>query len=230
MNKTSFLIFMDLLIHKATERGHFQNDWLNTHYSFSFADYYDPQKMGFGTLRVINDDIIAPHTGFGTHPHHNMEIITIVLEGTLTHEDSLGNKGTIQKGEIQHISAGTGIYHSEKNVDDEPVKLFQIWITPKTKNITPIYQQKKVETGLLVSPDARNNSLQMHQDAYISKKDVQGMYTYKKYDEKNKVYALIIEGTITIEGKTLSTRDAFGFDEPILLQGEASILFLEVPF
>lgn len=204
----------------AQERGSADYGWLKTHYSFSFANWYNPARIHFGNLRVLNDDQIAPHSGFDLHPHNDMEIITIVLEGELTHKDSMGNKGVIKKNEVQVMSAGTGIYHSEKNESEEWTRLFQIWIFPNKKGHTPRYDQKLFSAitnnqwQLLVSPDGRNNSLFIHQNAFISKaKITDKKINYTLYDDNNKVYLMVINGELSIEQNTLKHRDAIGISD-----------------
>jgi redox-sensitive bicupin YhaK (pirin superfamily) len=164
-----------ITVRKAEERGHFDHGWLNTYHTFSFADYYDPKNMGFRSLRVINDDVVQPGYGFGTHPHRDMEIITYVLEGRLAHKDSMGNGSFITPGEVQRMSAGTGVRHSEANPSDvEPVHLLQIWIVPEREGITPSYEQKRFDREelsgklrLVASPDADEGSVLIHQDVKL---------------------------------------------------------------
>lgn len=160
-------------VRKSNERGHFNHDWLDTYHTFSFGDYYDPENMSFRTLRVINEDVVAPGEGFPTHSHHDMEIITYILEGELAHKDSMGNEETIKTGELQHMSAGRGVRHSEYNASDKtPCHLLQIWILPAEKGIDPGYEQKIFkDTGktlqLVVSPNAEEGALRIHQNAKI---------------------------------------------------------------
>jgi redox-sensitive bicupin YhaK (pirin superfamily) len=162
---------MDITIFKSETRGKTEIEWLKSYHTFSFGHYFNRNRMNFGPLRVINDDYVAPQTGFDTHPHKNMEIITYVLSGELTHKDSLGTAEKLIPGEVQRMSAGTGIYHSEKNASNKEVHLLQIWIQPKTMDINPRYSQQKVQytddLSILVSRDGRNNSLQIEQDAEI---------------------------------------------------------------
>jgi redox-sensitive bicupin YhaK (pirin superfamily) len=161
------------ILRPAEERGHANHGWLDTHFSFSFADYYDPKHMGFRSLRVINEDRVAPSKGFGMHPHRDMEIITYILEGELAHKDSMGTGSSIRPGEVQRMSAGTGVMHSEFNYT-EPVHLLQIWIMPDENGIPPSYEektfpaeQKRNQLRLIASPDAQNGSLTIHQDAKV---------------------------------------------------------------
>ncbi|MDB5264837.1 MAG: hypothetical protein JWN64_408 [Parcubacteria group bacterium] len=232
---------MERLIHRADSRGGGDHGWLKTKYSFSFADWYEPSRMGFGSLRVINDDSIAPDSGFGAHQHKDMEIITIVMDGTVTHKDSMGNEGTVKAGEVQVMSAGTGVVHSEFNVSkDEPLSLFQIWIEPKSTNIAPRYAQhafgRRTEPGLttLVSPEGSEEGLHIHQDAYIYEGVVNAAHplTYSLKSEEGKVYVLVIDGTLIIEGDTLEKRDAMGFwdtkDISIQSPSAATFLLIEV--
>jgi redox-sensitive bicupin YhaK (pirin superfamily) len=163
-----------IIVRKAHERGHAQHGWLDTYHTFSFANYYDPNWMGFRTLRVINDDLVMPGEGFGMHPHRDMEIITYILRGALEHKDSLGNGRVIQTGDIQYMAAGSGVQHSEFNPSrEEPVRLLQIWILPNQKGLTPRYQDQSfanAPTGqlhLVASPSGEKNSIQIHQDTHL---------------------------------------------------------------
>lgn len=205
-------------IYKAEDRGKADHGWLQSRFSFSFADYHDPSRMGFGKLRVLNDDIIAPDNGFGMHPHDNMEIVTIILQGALEHEDNMGNKGIIKRGEVQRISAGSGITHSEVNASKEKTKLLQIWIETKEQNIKPSYEQNKYEVKnneikTIVSGKKIKNILYIHQDAYFSI----GKFEKNKSSEyklKTKMaYIFVIEGNVEIEDEPLSRRDAIGISE-----------------
>lgn len=234
---------MEKVIHRASERGKGDYDWLTTRYSFSFADWYEPTRMGFGALRVINDDVIVPSSGFGIHSHKDMEIITIVTKGTVTHEDSIGNKGTVPAGDVQVMSAGTGVTHSEYNrSQDEPLALFQIWITPDTKNVAPRYAQKsfgieKKGNGatLLVSPDGTDGSLSIHQDAYLSHVvlDSTHPFSYEIKKEGNGAYVFVLDGEVTIDGVPLSPRDALGITGTdtfaLTTPARATALVIEVP-
>lgn len=217
------------VFHPADERGHAKIDWLESFHSFSFASYYDPTKMGFGALRVINDDIIKGQQGFGTHPHQDMEIITIPLQGSVLHQDSLGTKGTVDAGEVQLMAAGTGIRHSEINPRDEDLRLFQIWIMPNQAGLEPNYQQMKYDTKpgqlkWLVSPSndfQGDKTLVINQSAYI------GMIEFNDEEVELDVpqeglgtYILNVDGSIQVNGKELSSRDAFGhWDKKTKLAG-----------
>jgi redox-sensitive bicupin YhaK (pirin superfamily) len=235
---------MKYTLHKAEERGKAEHGWLHSRFSFSFAEWYDPMRMGFGVLRVINDDVIDPDSGFDLHPHNNMEIITIVLEGTVTHGDSMGNQGTIPAGDVQVMTAGTGVVHSEHNNSlNETLKLFQIWILPKGHGIIPRYGQKSFGTQwqphavqLLVSPDGRDNSLSIYQDAFISRGALDKGQTqiYTPYTPMgNGIYVLVVDGSITIDKHVLKERDALGVEEAavinIIANKNSHYLILEVP-
>ncbi|MGM0620042.1 MAG: pirin family protein [Bacteroidota bacterium] len=235
---------MEKIIHKASDRGIADHGWLKAAHSFSFANYYNPDKIHFGKLRVLNDDIVAPSKGFGMHPHEDMEIITIPLSGALKHSDNMRNEGVITTGEVQVMSAGTGVLHSEFNASDsEPVNLFQIWIFTDEKGHQPRYDQKKFSTEerqnkwqLLVSPDGRNDSLWIHQKAFISVIgfETEGVTEYEPKSEQNGVYFMVMEGQAEIEGEKLEKRDAAGFwpvSDPLKIAiGENSkLLAIEVP-
>ena len=234
---------METILYPEKERGHANHGWLNAKHSFSFANWYNPDKINFGALRVLNDDIVAPKMGFGTHPHDNMEIITIPLRGKLEHKDSMGHTSVITTGEIQVMSAGTGILHSEFNASQrEEINLFQIWIFPNKRNVTPRYDQididyAKAENNFLqlISPNADDEGSWIHQDAWISiNKPSKGndiIYPIKK--DGNGVYIMVINGTITVDGNKLSNRDAIGVyntkDVRIFVNEDSEILFLDVP-
>lgn len=234
---------METVIHRAGERGGADHGWLKTHHSFSFADWYEPARMGFGALRVLNDDTIAPRSGFGPHPHRDMEIITIVLGGAVTHGDSMGNRGIVEAGDVQVMSAGTGVVHSEENTsEDTPLSLLQLWVEPRERGIAPRYDQKtcgfeSLEHGalLLVSPDARDGSLKIHQDAYITFAAVEAQQPlhYLLHDDKHGVYVFVVRGSVQIEDKTLDTRDAMGISHAtsilIKTNESAQLLVIEVP-
>jgi len=234
---------MKTVLHKANSRGHADHGWLNAWHSFSFAGYYDPSRVHFGALRVLNDDTVAGGMGFGMHPHDNMEIITIPLAGKLEHKDSMGNSGVVNKGEIQVMSAGTGVHHSEKNRDaDEQVKLLQIWVFPDTKNVKPRYDQKafdliasKNKLVNVVSPMGDSEGLNIHQHAWfhLGKLDKDLNTTYELKDKTNGVYAFVIDGEVTINGEKLNPRDGLGISETDKLEiktdSEVELLLMEVP-
>lgn len=232
-------------LHSANERGHASLDWLDTYHSFSFATYFNPAREQFGCLRVLNDDTIAGGTGFDLHPHNNMEIITIMLDGSLEHRDSMGNTQVIAQGEVQVMSAGTGIYHAEYNHSEtERAKLFQIWIFPREKGLKPRYDQKffeeqtiKNKLVTLVTPDInqQDDSLWIHQDAYIStvnlEKDKSFEYTIRI--QGNGVFAMVIEGNIKVNENSLNRRDAIAVKETDTVNFESvtdsKLLIIEVP-
>tara|TARA_B100001248_G_scaffold262731_2_gene261838 strand:+ start:7596 stop:8306 length:711 start_codon:yes stop_codon:yes gene_type:complete len=234
---------MQTLIHKAEDRGYADHGWLKSYHSFSFAHYYDPVKMGFGQLRVINDDHIEPARGFSMHPHDNMEIISIPLSGSLAHKDSMGHQYTIASGEVQVMSAGTGVSHSEYNEStSKPVELLQIWVVPKQKNVEPRYEQKAFSSidrqkkwQLLVSPGGRDQSLYINQDAFFSRSNLasQDSIEYKKHLPTNGVYIFLISGEIRIGNTILQARDALGIQDTqqftIVASKDADILAIEVP-
>ncbi len=211
---------MQKIIHKEETRGTAEHGWLHSKFSFSFAEWYEETRMGFGVLRVLNDDVVEPLSGFPMHPHQNMEIITIVTSGEVTHEDSMGNKGLVKAGDVQVMSAGTGIVHSEyNNSKNEKLELFQIWMNPKEKNISPRYDQKnfgtkkiKNEIETLVSGDKNDSTLFINQTAYISRlvleeeKEVE----YKIKRSENGVYLFVVSGEVLVEGESLKSRDALG--------------------
>lgn len=234
---------MNTVLHKANTRGQANHGWLNANHSFSFANYHNPERMNFGVLRVLNDDRIAGGKGFGTHPHDNMEIITIPLEGALAHKDSMGNAAVIQSGEVQVMSAGTGIYHSEFNNDSEDdVKLFQIWLFPREKNVTPRYDQisirdveKQNEFYQILSPNPDDQGVWIHQDAWfhLGNFDAEKSQNYSLNKKDNGVYLMVIEGEVEVNGQRLSTRDGFGiwdvenFDFKSITKSR--VLLMEVP-
>ncbi len=231
---------MNTVIHKANERGNVNHGWLKANHSFSFANYYDPNKEQFGALRVLNDDIVEAGYGFGMHPHNNMEIVTIPLKGALKHKDSTGNEGIIKSGDVQIMSAGKGITHSEHATVDEDVNLFQIWVFPKKVNIEPRYDQrffdeKERENNwqIVVSPEAAHNALWINQDAYFSLGNFDATTTYQLNKQDNGVYLMVIEGEIEIDGNILSNRDAIGItdakDFQINILQPSKLLVVEVP-
>jgi hypothetical protein len=234
---------MKAVSHKSESRGHADHGWLKTQHTFSFANYYDPSRIHFGALRVLNDDWIAPSQGFGRHPHDNMEIITIPFSGEVLHQDSMGNKGTIIPGEIQVMSAGTGVFHSEhNNSSQEPLTLFQIWVMPNKKNVTPRYDQitisdlaKKNELYQILSPNADDQGVWIHQEAWFHLGDLD-KGTQVDYQLKRKgsgIYVIVVEGKIDIEGFELSKRDGIGLSEldaaKITALEDTKVLVMEVP-
>lgn len=237
---------MKTSLHQAETRGYANHGWLKSHHTFSFANYYNAERMGFGALRVINDDVVAPSHGFGTHPHNNMEIISVPLKGSLKHKDTMGNDFVIKKGEVQAMSAGTGISHSEyNNSESEHVNFLQIWVMPKEQNIEPNYSQKefsedkrKNQFQLVVSPDGRDNSVKINQDAFFSLASLEAgnEIEYNKYLFQNGAYIFLISGEIKIndsDSSRLSKRDGLGvldFDKlQISATEDAEILLMEVP-
>jgi len=237
---------MKLIFHSATSRGSANHGWLQANHSYSFANYYNPEKMNFGALRVLNDDLIAPSMGFGTHPHDNMEIITIPLSGLLKHKDSMGNVWEeVKAGEVQVMSAGTGIQHSEINGSaSEFLSLFQIWILPNKNNVTPRYDQHYFEPlsdgelqVLVASIDegTANKSLKIHQDAQISRLNLAAntSFDYPVKSSHHGVYVMQIYGASKIDTTQLQSRDAVGISETDDFKIEASedsqLLFIEVP-
>lgn len=231
---------MNTIIHKANERGNVNHGWLKANHSFSFANYYDPKKEQFGTLRVLNDDIVEAGFGFGMHPHNNMEIVTIPLKGALKHKDSTGNEGIIKAGDVQIMSAGKGIMHSEMATADEDVNLFQIWVFPKKVNIESRYDQRFFDEKersnnwqIVVSPNEEHHALWINQDAYFSLGNFDSSTSYKLNKEDNGVYLMVIEGEIEIDGNVLSNRDAIGItdakDFSINVLKPAKLLVIEIP-
>ncbi len=233
---------MNKIIHKANTRGSADHGWLKVNHSFSFAQWYDPNKINFGALRVLNDDTVAGKGGFGTHPHDNMEIITIPLTGALAHKDSMGNEGTIEAGEIQVMSAGSGVLHSEVNPTDVATNLFQIWIFPNKKNVEPRYDQFKIDMAKmnnnflqLVSPNQDDDGAWIHQNAYIhmAELDENKSLSYKLHDDNNGIYTMIVEGEVNIADEPLSKRDAIGIwnekEVNFTAKTKSKVLVLEVP-
>ena len=234
---------MKTILHKSDTRGHANHGWLDTHHTFSFANYYNPERVNFGALRVLNDDWIASGEGFGTHPHDNMEIITIPLIGAVEHKDSMGNHGEIAAGEIQVMSAGTGIFHSEFNRNkNQELQLLQIWVIPNKRNVTPRYDQislaaveKPDELYQILSPNPNDQGVWIHQNAWFHLGDLsegwEGKYELK--DKNNGVYFFVIEGDVTVAGQKLSRRDGLGISETawieISSEGLSKLLIMEVP-
>lgn len=211
---------MKTIFYKAESRGYANHGWLETWHSFSFANYYNPDRVQFGMLRVLNDDRIDGGEGFGLHPHKNMEIVTIPLEGAVKHTDSIGHEELIQVGEVQRMSAGTGVFHSEYNgFADKVLSLFQIWVLPEKQNIEPSYEQKafsaderKNKFQIIVSPSGEANSLVIHQHAWFSLIDMDESTTqrYQLHHVDNGVFMLLIDGQVEIENEQLKKRDAIG--------------------
>lgn len=234
---------MNTVIHKANTRGHANHGWLNSHHSFSFANYHNPERMHFGVLRVLNDDEVHPGKGFGTHPHDNMEIISIPLEGDLEHKDSMNNVTVIKEGDVQAMSAGTGIFHSEYNKNqDRDVKFLQIWIFPNAKNVEPRYDQisirnleKKNSFYQVLSPNADDAGVWIHQDAWFSIGDFDkgAADEYQLKRNGNGVYVFVLEGEVKLEGESLSKRDGMGVwnTDSISIQASqnARVLLMDVP-
>jgi quercetin 2,3-dioxygenase len=233
-----------MILHKANTRGHAHHGWLDSYHTFSFAGYYDPERIHFGALRVLNDDTVAGGMGFGTHPHDNMEIISIPTSGDLEHKDNMGNIQVIRPGDVQVMSAGTGVQHSEKNQNaKEEVKFFQIWIFPNKKNVQPRYDQKnfadadkKNKLLTVVSPVGTDNGgVRIHQDAWFSlgKLDKDVSVDYSLHNKENGVYAFVIEGDVSINGQKLNRRDGLGITEADKLEikadSNAELLLMEVP-
>jgi hypothetical protein len=232
------------VLHRSATRGEANHGWLQSRHTFSFANYYNPDRMHFGVLRVLNDDIVAPGRGFGTHPHDNMEIISIPLEGDLEHKDSMGNVSVIRHGDIQVMSAGTGITHSEYNKHaDKTVKFLQIWVFPNKRNVTPRYDQmtldladRKNKFQQIISPDPNDAGVWVHQDAWFHLGTFDagrsGAYTLRK--PGNGVYAFMIAGEAEIAGQSLGPRDGLGiWDTDTIawktLSDKAEILLMDVP-
>ena len=234
---------MKTTLHKANTRGHANHGWLDSHHTFSFAGYHDPTRVNFGALRVLNDDIVTGGMGFGQHPHDNMEIVSIPLKGALEHGDNTGGRGIIKSGEVQIMSAGSGIAHSEKNASKtEAVNFLQIWVFPKERDIKPRYDQKVFASAdrhnklqAIISPEKDSNGLWINQDAWFVlgnfSKDFSKEYTLNK--NSNGVYAFVIEGDVTINGQKLNKRDGFGVWDTekisITADTDAEILLIEVP-
>lgn len=234
---------VNMITHTAQSRGHANHGWLESHHSFSFANYYDPKRMGFGALRVINDDRINGGMGFGMHPHRDMEIITIPLKGALEHKDSMGTSSVIRKGEVQIMSAGTGVFHSEYNASqNETVELLQIWVLPKKLNITPRYEQKaydlaklKNQIHFVVAPEEKGESVWINQDAYFALTDLDQdkEVTYTRQKEGNGIYVFVISGEVEFNGETFKARDGVGIsdfkDLKIKAHKDSEVLLMEVP-
>lgn len=234
---------MKTILHKAATRGHANHGWLNSYHTFSFAGYNDASRIHFGALRVLNDDTVAAGMGFGTHPHDNMEIISIPLSGDLKHKDSMGNEAIIRQGDIQVMSAGTGISHSEMNANrDKEVKFLQIWVFPNQKNVQPRYDQismdeSKMKNNFLqvLSPDKNDEGVWIHQNAWFSMGLIENGNTvnYALKDKNNGVYAFVLEGTVSVNNEVLEKRDGLGITETeaftVTATDNAKVLLMEVP-
>ena len=235
---------MKTVLHTATTRGNANHGWLKSYHTFSFSSYFNQERMNFGALRVLNDDTVAAGMGFGTHPHKNMEIISIPLEGDLEHKDSMGNTAVIRSGDIQVLSAGTGITHSEYNKNrDQQVKFLQIWVLPNKQNVPPRYDQitlnvedRKNKLQQILSPNAYDDGVWIHQNAWFHQTQLEAgkelEYTLKE-KKKNGVYAFVIDGEAIINEQSLSKRDGFGIWEVDTIQIKANttteLLLMEVP-
>jgi quercetin 2,3-dioxygenase len=231
------------VLHKANERGHANHGWLNAYHSFSFANFYNPEKVHFGALRVLNDDTVAAGMGFGTHPHNDMEIITIPLEGELEHRDSMGNTAVIQSGEVQVMSAGSGITHSEYNKNkDKELKLLQIWIIPNKRGVTPRYDEMQLEEAdsknkfqQIVSPSSDDEGVWIQQDAWLhlGNFDTGKTVSYDIKQDGNGLYVFVIEGEVAVNEQLLHKRDALGIWDTdtvsFTINKAARILLLDVP-
>lgn len=234
---------MKSVLHKAATRGHADHGWLNSHHSFSFANYHNPERMNFGVIRVLNDDVVSGGKGFGTHPHDNMEIISIPLQGDLEHKDSMGNTTVIKNGDVQAMSAGSGIFHSEynKNAADE-VRFLQIWLFPNKKNVTPRYDQitlkdkdLKNKFSQILSPNSDDEGVWIHQNAWFHIGDLENgcNETYEVKGKGNGVYAFVLEGNVSINGQSLEKRDGYGVWDTdsieVVADGDAKVLLMDVP-
>lgn len=243
INHTKTNSMANSVLHPAGSRGDANHGWLHSKHTFSFSDYFNPERMQFGALRVLNDDIVNAAMGFGRHPHNNMEIISIPLEGELEHKDSMGNVAVIRKGDIQVMSAGTGVEHSEHNKSlDKPVKFLQIWVFPNKQNVPPRYDQislnpadRKNTLQQILSPDTNDAGVWIHQDAWFHLADfdkgTETQYTFNK--NGNGLYVFVLDGDILVEEQALHTRDGFGIwntnQVHIKAQSNAEFLLMEVP-
>jgi redox-sensitive bicupin YhaK (pirin superfamily) len=231
------------IIHKADTRGSFDYGWLKTYHTFSFSNYYDPERVNFGMLRVLNDDFVAAGQGFGTHPHNDMEIVTIPLDGALAHKDSTGSKGVIYPDEVQIMSAGTGIRHSEFNhLQDGTSNFLQLWIFPNKKGHKPRYNQKYFDAAerknnlqFIVTPEKKDDNLWLNQDAYLSLTNLEKSKSlnYKIHTKGNGVYLFLIDGKISVGDDVLTKRDGVGIwdteEFSITANEDSQILSIEVP-
>lgn len=231
-----------ITLRRSHERGHANHGWLNSYHTFSFADYYDPRHMGLSVLRVINDDTVAPGMGFGTHPHADMEIVSVVLEGALQHQDSMGNTSIIRPGEVQRMSAGTGVRHSEFNPsEEEPVHFFQIWILPERKGLPPSYEQKAFSEAskrgkfrLVASPDGRDGSVTIHQDAALSLATLEAGETLSQpLTPGRKAYLHVARGNVLLNGEPMAAGDGAAIQDEALLRLETpdagEVLLFDLP-
>lgn len=234
---------METVFHPSSGRGHANHGWLDSYHSFSFASWYEPSKIHFGALRVLNDDVVTGGAGFGAHPHDNMEIVSIPLQGALAHKDSTGNEKFIKTGEVQIMSAGTGLHHSEYNASKtDAVNFLQIWVFPKLNNIKPHYDQKAFDSDarknnwqILVSPDEKDGGLWINQDAVFARTslDQNKKLSYVPKFAGNGVYLFVIEGSVEVNRQVVNKRDAIGISgadnvEITALEG-ADVLAIEVP-
>lgn len=240
---TKSTIMENTILHKAETRGHANHGWLNSHHSFSFANYYNPDRMHFGVLRVLNDDTVEAGMGFGTHPHDNMEIISIPLEGDLEHKDSMGTVAVIKNGDVQVMSAGSGITHSEYNKNkDKLVKFLQIWVYPNKKNVKPRYDQITLKENdrhnklqQIISPNPDDAGVWIHQNAWfhLGKLDKGFTTDYNIKAKGNGVYAFLLKGELSINGQKLEERDGFGIWDTdkinIVATSNAEVLLMDVP-
>jgi len=234
---------MKTIVHKADTRGYFDFGWLKTNHTFSFGNYYDPERVNFGMLRVLNDDFVAAGEGFGTHPHNDMEIVSIPLSGALAHKDSTGTEEVIASNEVQVMSAGTGILHSEYNHSkDGETNFLQLWILPNKKGHKPRYNQKsfvleerKNKFQFIVSPEKKDNNLWLNQDVYLSLTDLEKNKSleYKIHSKGNGVYLFLIDGEISVVNETLTKRDGIGIWEEeeflVTANSDSKILLIEIP-
>ncbi|MGM0636026.1 MAG: pirin family protein [Bacteroidota bacterium] len=234
---------MKTVFHPSNERGEANHGWLQSRHSFSFANYFDPNKINFGALRVLNDDIVAPKMGFGTHPHENMEIVSIPLKGDLEHQDNMGNTSVIKAGEIQVMSAGTGVLHSEYNKNkDQEVNFLQIWIIPNQKDVAPRYDQAKIslaatknKLGQILSPNQSDEGVWIYQDAWfhLGEFDSAKKIDYSFHKKANGVYFFVLEGKAKIANEALNTKDAIGIWDTeqveLAIQPNSKILSIEIP-
>jgi len=234
---------MEINVHKSDSRGLAKHGWLKSRHTYSFSNYNNPDRMGFGQLRVINDDIVEPSMGFGTHSHENMEIISIPLHGSLRHEDSMGNQHIIEAGEVQIMSAGTGVTHSEyNNSDKDKVNFLQIWVLPKKTDTQPRYEQqrfnsedRKNKLQLLISPNGENGSMSINQDAYFTLINLEEGHSidYQFHNENNGVYLFIISGSLMVGNIMLGERDGAEVSDATMLKliadKEVQLLCIETP-